>query len=124
MHGRRYYPDAMLKANQDAFVVRKEVAGEPDTVFFGVFDGHGSSGTDCAQFARDKVPDANPNPNPSTKLKLSPILQGCPALAATAAPSKACSALCWRMSAQAGFDWCPWTQCHCGSFARESAVVQ
>ena len=45
----------MLKANQDAFVVRKEVAGEPDSVFFGVFDGHGSSGTDCAQFARDKV---------------------------------------------------------------------
>ena len=45
----------MLKANQDAFVVRKEVAGEPDAVFFGVFDGHGSSGTDCAQFARDKV---------------------------------------------------------------------
>ncbi len=51
----RYYPDAMMKANQDAFVVRKEVAGEPDTMFFGVFDGHGSSGTDCAQFARDKV---------------------------------------------------------------------
>ena len=45
----------MLKANQDSFVVRKEVAGEPDSIFFGVFDGHGSSGTDCATFARDKV---------------------------------------------------------------------
>ena len=44
-----------MKANQDAFVVRKDVAGEPDTMFFGVFDGHGSCGTDCAQFARDKV---------------------------------------------------------------------
>ena len=96
MRGRRYYPDAMLKANQDAFVVRKEVAGEPDSVFFGVFDGHGSSGTDCAQFARDKVPnpDRNPSPDPAV------VSADGPALAVAAAPSRAYAALSRRMPAQ------------------------
>jgi len=76
----------MLKANQDSFVVRKEVAGEPDTVFFGVFDGHGSSGTDCAQFARDKVPNLNPDPVPNP----SPDPSRRSPLAASAAPSSSC----------------------------------
>lgn len=29
--------------------------GEPDQAFFGVFDGHGEYGTQCSQFAKDKV---------------------------------------------------------------------
>lgn len=45
----------MEKPNQDALLVRTEVAHEADSVFFGVFDGHGSAGTECAQFAKEKV---------------------------------------------------------------------
>ena len=60
---RGFYPDAMDKANQDAFIVKKDVAGDPDTMFFGVFDGHGTAGTECAKFARDKVRRALPAPH-------------------------------------------------------------
>lgn len=52
---RGYYPDNMEKPNQDALLVKTEVAHEPDSVFLGVFDGHGSAGTECAQFAKEKV---------------------------------------------------------------------
>lgn len=52
---RGYYPDALQKENQDALCVQKNVGGEPDCCFFGVFDGHGTAGTQCATFARDKV---------------------------------------------------------------------
>lgn len=59
MTQRGYYPDAIDKANQDALAVKKDVAGDPDTMFFGVFDGHGTAGTECAKFARDKVSSAS-----------------------------------------------------------------
>lgn len=52
---RGYYPDSLDKANQDALTVKFNVGGSADTAFFGVFDGHGTSGTECASFARDKV---------------------------------------------------------------------
>lgn len=52
---RGYYPDALDKANQDSLTVKLNVGGSADTAFFGVFDGHGTSGTECARFARDRV---------------------------------------------------------------------
>ena len=52
---RGYYPDAPDKANQDTFLVRKDVGSDSDTMFLGVFDGHGTAGTECAQFACEKV---------------------------------------------------------------------
>lgn len=50
----------MDKANQDAFVVKRGVGSDPDTLFFGVFDGHGTAGTECAKFACEKVEPCNP----------------------------------------------------------------
>ena len=52
---RGYYPEALDKANQDAVCVKKEFAGTPGQLFFGVFDGHGVHGTEAAQFAQSKV---------------------------------------------------------------------
>lgn len=52
---RGYYPDSPNKPNQDAHTVKLSVGGSSETVFFGVFDGHGATGTECASFARDKV---------------------------------------------------------------------
>jgi serine/threonine protein phosphatase PrpC len=52
---RGYYPDTPDKANQDTFIVRKDVGGDPEAIFFGVFDGHGTAGTECAKFACEKV---------------------------------------------------------------------
>ncbi|OQR95323.1 cGMP-dependent protein kinase [Thraustotheca clavata] len=51
---RGYYPDALNKPNQDAFTCLPTFY--QDKSFFGVFDGHGTTGEHCAQFARDKVP--------------------------------------------------------------------
>ena len=59
MDDSRYYPDSMEKPNQDALTVKTEVAHEPDALFFGIFDGHGTSGTECAQFAKDRVSRAS-----------------------------------------------------------------
>ncbi|CAL5228982.1 g12217 [Coccomyxa viridis] len=53
---RGYYPEALQKANQDAVCAYRRFAGDPEQMFFGVFDGHGQHGTSCAQFAKDKVP--------------------------------------------------------------------
>jgi len=50
-----YYPDALGKANQDAFIVHQI---ESDLVLFGVFDGHGKVGDLCSQFVRDEIIDA------------------------------------------------------------------
>lgn len=52
---RGYYPEALDKANQDAVYVKKDFAGVPGQVFFGVFDGHGVRGEEAAQFAKAKV---------------------------------------------------------------------
>ena len=52
---RGYYPDAPTKDNQDAFSVLPAFGGNPADHFFGVFDGHGEKGTQCAQFAAEKA---------------------------------------------------------------------
>lgn len=48
---------------QDAVCAYRRFGGDPEQLFFGVFDGHGQLGTSCAQFAKDKVP-ANLLANP------------------------------------------------------------
>eukprot|EP00879_Flechtneria_rotunda_P007816 GHRR01008191.1.p1 GENE.GHRR01008191.1~~GHRR01008191.1.p1 ORF type:complete len:736 (+),score=253.14 GHRR01008191.1:238-2445(+) len=53
---RGYYPDSPDKQNQDSFCVHTSFNGDPEQLLFGVFDGHGEAGTQCSQFARDKVP--------------------------------------------------------------------
>lgn len=52
---RGYYPETPSKANQDAVIAYKNFANDPDLLFLGIFDGHGSNGTQCAQFAKEKV---------------------------------------------------------------------
>ena len=52
---RGYYPDALDKPNQDAFDRRTAFGSDKTQALFGVFDGHGESGTQCAQYVRDKV---------------------------------------------------------------------
>lgn len=53
---RGYYPDSPDKANQDAVRAAEGLGGNAETHFFGVFDGHGEFGTECAQFVKDKLP--------------------------------------------------------------------
>ena len=56
---RGFYPDEPDKANQDAHVEVENFCAEQgveDMHLFGVFDGHGKTGTECAQWARDQVP--------------------------------------------------------------------
>jgi hypothetical protein len=52
---RGYYPDSPDKANQDAVRAAEGLGGNAEAHFFGVFDGHGEFGTECAQFVKDKV---------------------------------------------------------------------
>ncbi|CAK4110854.1 unnamed protein product [Aphanomyces euteiches] len=51
---RGYYPDSLYKPNQDSFACKPMFYGKNS--FFGVFDGHGTTGDLCAQYARDVVP--------------------------------------------------------------------
>ena len=63
---RGYYPEALTKPNQDAFVCSAEPlergggggggGGGMARYAFGVFDGHGATGDLCARFCRDNVP--------------------------------------------------------------------
>eukprot|EP00611_Tribonema_gayanum_P005379 TRINITY_DN145_c4_g1_i1.p1 TRINITY_DN145_c4_g1~~TRINITY_DN145_c4_g1_i1.p1 ORF type:complete len:1103 (-),score=403.39 TRINITY_DN145_c4_g1_i1:604-3912(-) len=53
---RGYYPDAPDKANQDAFVVMPKFGGDPNSLFVGVFDGHGGTGDECSNFAAEYLP--------------------------------------------------------------------
>ena len=53
---RGYYPGQPNKANQDALCVHTNFGGNADEHVFAVFDGHGELGTECALFAKDKVP--------------------------------------------------------------------
>ena len=56
---RGFYPEEPDKANQDAHVEVENFCadqGIEDMHLFGVFDGHGKTGTECAQWARDQVP--------------------------------------------------------------------
>ena len=53
---RGYYPEAPNKRNQDASVCARNFRGKKDELLFGVFDGHGEFGTECAEFACERVP--------------------------------------------------------------------
>ncbi|GAB4819083.1 hypothetical protein N2152v2_006129 [Parachlorella kessleri] len=53
---RGYYPDAPDKANQDTCCATEQLGGHADQHFFGVFDGHGECGSECAVFAKEKIP--------------------------------------------------------------------
>ena len=53
---RGYYPEALSKANQDAHVSEARFGDRDDECVFGVFDGHGEFGTECARFAAMRVP--------------------------------------------------------------------
>ncbi|KAF5736894.1 Phosphatase 2C family protein isoform 3 [Tripterygium wilfordii] len=54
---RGYYPDYPDKENQDSFCIRTQIRGNPNVHFFGVFDGHGQSGTQCSNFVKDRLAD-------------------------------------------------------------------
>lgn len=54
---RGHYPDSPDRENQDSFCIKTQFQGNPDVHFFGVFDGHGQFGTQCANFARDRLPE-------------------------------------------------------------------
>ena len=53
---RGYYPNAMGKANQDSYVICESLSGDPNSHFFGIFDGHGEYGDSCSHFAATTVP--------------------------------------------------------------------
>jgi len=52
---RGYYPEDLYKNNQDSFRVVHSFNGDPNTILFGVFDGHGSDGDACSYFVRDNI---------------------------------------------------------------------
>nr|GLL41851.1 probable protein phosphatase 2C 35 [Ipomoea trifida] len=52
---RGFYPDFPEKENQDSYCIRRELQGNPNIHFFGVFDGHGQFGTECSGFVKDRL---------------------------------------------------------------------
>ncbi|XP_057475233.1 probable protein phosphatase 2C 35 [Actinidia eriantha] len=52
---RGYYPEMPDKENQDSFCIKKQIQGNPNVHFFGVFDGHGQFGTQCSNFVKDRL---------------------------------------------------------------------
>lgn len=44
------------KANQDSFAVVSKFHGDPQSLFCGVFDGHGGTGDLCSRFVADHLP--------------------------------------------------------------------
>lgn len=52
---RGYYPEALHKAGQDTACAVSNFGDDPEQIFLGVFDGHGTAGTECSQFAREQV---------------------------------------------------------------------
>jgi len=50
-----YVPYNRDKQNQDAFVAAKEVKGDANITFFGVFDGHGEFGHHVSAFLRENI---------------------------------------------------------------------
>lgn len=54
---RGYYPDALDKPNQDSCTILPAFMGDATKMYFGVFDGHGTTGDLCASFARKECPD-------------------------------------------------------------------
>ncbi|XP_057843011.1 protein phosphatase 2C and cyclic nucleotide-binding/kinase domain-containing protein isoform X3 [Cryptomeria japonica] len=52
---RGYYPDNLVKENQDSFCIHTQFGQDPNDHFFGVFDGHGDYGTECSQFVKRQL---------------------------------------------------------------------
>ncbi|KAM7279597.1 hypothetical protein ACFE04_006731 [Oxalis oulophora] len=52
---RGYYPDSPDKANQDSYCIKTQFQGNPNVHLFGVFDGHGQVGDQCAIFVKDRL---------------------------------------------------------------------
>ncbi|CAN1149839.1 Probable protein phosphatase 2C 35 [Linum perenne] len=52
---RGYYPDQPDKENEDCYVIRTSLQGNPDIHFFGVFDGHGQFGAKCSNFVKNRL---------------------------------------------------------------------
>ncbi|CAI0466481.1 unnamed protein product [Linum tenue] len=52
---RGYYPDQPDKENEDSFVIKTRLQGNPDIHFFGVFDGHGQFGAQCSNFVKNRL---------------------------------------------------------------------
>lgn len=74
--------DTPDKANQDAACAVEKLGGQADHHLFGVFDGHGEFGAECATFVKDKVPQSTaitmslpflcpyfPHPTPGPKVR-------------------------------------------------------
>ncbi|KAK9814008.1 hypothetical protein WJX73_008908 [Symbiochloris irregularis] len=54
---RGFYPDALQKSNQDEVCANQLFGENLEQLLFAVFDGHGSEGHLCAQFAKNKLTD-------------------------------------------------------------------
>ncbi|CAA7405985.1 unnamed protein product [Spirodela intermedia] len=54
---RGHYPDSPERENQDSFVIKTQLQGNPNLHFFAVFDGHGQFGAQCSGFLRAKLVD-------------------------------------------------------------------
>ncbi|KUF96445.1 Peptidyl-prolyl cis-trans isomerase D [Phytophthora nicotianae] len=54
---RGYYPDALDKPNQDSCTILPAFMGDAAKMYFGVFDGHGTTGDLCASFVRKECPE-------------------------------------------------------------------
>ncbi|KAJ9700176.1 hypothetical protein PVL29_005817 [Vitis rotundifolia] len=52
---RGYYPDSPDKENQDSYIIKTQIQGNPNVHFFGVFDGHGQFGAQCSNFVKDRL---------------------------------------------------------------------
>ncbi|KAI3948724.1 hypothetical protein MKW92_019598, partial [Papaver armeniacum] len=52
---RRILPRLSDKENQDSYVVKTGIQGNPNLHFFGVFDGHGQYGTQCSNFVKERL---------------------------------------------------------------------
>ncbi|XP_028759875.1 probable protein phosphatase 2C 35 isoform X2 [Neltuma alba] len=52
---RGYYPDTPTKENQDSYCIRTQIQDDPNTHFFGVYDGHGQFGSQCSNFVKDRL---------------------------------------------------------------------
>ena len=71
---RGFYPDALTKRNQDDICAHQLFGHEAEQLLFAVFDGHGTEGHLCAQFAKNKVQHPASAVGPSVACCLSATL--------------------------------------------------
>eukprot|EP00605_Chrysophyceae_sp_TOSAG23-4_P001049 GSChrysophyteH1.ASY1.ANO1.1154.1 assembled CDS len=51
---RGYYPNTLNKANQDSYLILRDIFEDKSCHCFGVFDGHGETGDYCSHFAAEQ----------------------------------------------------------------------